>query len=197
MSKVTTFSDYAARWREILAGGGAGISERDFNNLALSLFTLQFEHNAILRRLSEARRVSPRTLADWRQIPAVPTSAFKECEVTSLPPGERTTVYTAPFMGRVTQACRSDRAATQPRAALQYRADDPDRGSPTCGDGRQRARPDALGACARMVKKPNSLQDEALMIPASGFYEWTGKAGDNAALFFGAYEAGNADEDCR
>jgi hypothetical protein len=64
-----------------------------FNALALSLFQLQFQHNAAYRRLCEARGASPAGVSSWRNIPAVPTSAFKELEMTSLPSEERTRVF--------------------------------------------------------------------------------------------------------
>ena len=37
--------------------------------------------------------MTPQTVVHWTQIPAVPTSAFKELELTSLPPAERTAVF--------------------------------------------------------------------------------------------------------
>lgn len=116
--------------------------------------------------------------------------------------------HTAPFMGRVTQACRSDRAAPQPRAALQHRADDADRGHSPCGDERQRARPDAWGLVPGWWKKPlkelpatfnaraetvaekpmfrTAFKTRRCIIPASGFYEWTGKAGTKTPHYFSA-----------
>jgi hypothetical protein len=54
---------------------------------------LQYQHNAVYRRLCEARRIAPEAISAWHEIPAVHTSAFKECELTSLPPHERTTVF--------------------------------------------------------------------------------------------------------
>jgi hypothetical protein len=65
----------------------------DFAALALELFALQFRHNAAYRKICEARRLTPQTVSDWTQIPAVPTAAFKELELTSLAPAERTAVF--------------------------------------------------------------------------------------------------------
>src|SRR5947208_3048704 len=67
-------------------------TEEGFNSLALELFALQFTHNAAYRRLCEVRRTSPQTITHWPQIPAVPTAAFKELELTCLPAKERTAV---------------------------------------------------------------------------------------------------------
>ena len=65
----------------------------DFNELALELFALQFKHNAAYRKICEARRLTPEVVEHWTQIPTVPTAAFKELELTSLAPDERTAVF--------------------------------------------------------------------------------------------------------
>jgi Acyl-protein synthetase, LuxE len=64
-----------------------------FDNLALELFALQFKHNAPYRRFCAARGVSPANVADWPDIPAMPTTAFKELDLTCLPVAERTAVF--------------------------------------------------------------------------------------------------------
>ena len=68
-------------------------ADAEFNGLALVLFALQFARNQPYRKLCEARGVTPDLLAHWSQIPAVPTSAFKELELTCLSPGQRTRVF--------------------------------------------------------------------------------------------------------
>jgi hypothetical protein len=69
------------------------ISEREFSELALELFDLQFQNNAAYRKICEASGRTPKTVEHWMQIPAVPTAAFKELELTSLAPEERTAVF--------------------------------------------------------------------------------------------------------
>lgn len=64
-----------------------------FEELARRLFSLQFETVAPYRRLGEARRTSPTTIRDWRGIPALPTTAFKEFAITSLPFEARSRVF--------------------------------------------------------------------------------------------------------
>ena len=64
-----------------------------FNSLAVELFALQFAYNAAYREFCEARRVTPSTTAHWARIPAMPAAAFKELELTSLAPMERTHVF--------------------------------------------------------------------------------------------------------
>jgi hypothetical protein len=66
---------------------------REFNALALELFSLQFAHNGAYRTFCESREVSPASLRDWREIPAVPASAFKEQELSCIPEGQRTAVF--------------------------------------------------------------------------------------------------------
>jgi len=64
-----------------------------FESLALRLFGLQFTRNAAYRRLCEARHATPDRIRLWQDIPAAPTVAFKELEITSLTPGERAAVF--------------------------------------------------------------------------------------------------------
>jgi hypothetical protein len=90
MSSTSELSGFAARLREAILAAEWGA---DFEELALQLFTLQFEHNAAYRRLCEARGARPDTVAHWSDIPAAPTSAFKEFDLSCLPAEERTTVF--------------------------------------------------------------------------------------------------------
>lgn len=64
-----------------------------FTRLALRLFVFQAGHNPILRRLCAARALNPAHLTDWRQIPALPTVAFKEQDVTVLSLGDRAATF--------------------------------------------------------------------------------------------------------
>jgi hypothetical protein len=115
---TTELSNFAARLREIILsedrvlrgpdlngqnGGSWNSPLRDFNELALDLFALQFRHNAAYRKICAARlprrseakagSLTPKVVEHWTQIPAVPTAAFKELELTCLAPEERTTVF--------------------------------------------------------------------------------------------------------
>jgi hypothetical protein len=65
----------------------------EFNGMALMLFTLQFQQNAVYRKLCESRKITPANVSHWTQIPAVPTSAFKEFELTSIPADKRAHVF--------------------------------------------------------------------------------------------------------
>jgi hypothetical protein len=86
-------SDFAARLRGLIANRQSAFSTPRFSALALELFALQFQNNSAYRKICAARNLTPATVKDWTQIPAVPTAAFKELELTSLTPQERTAVF--------------------------------------------------------------------------------------------------------
>jgi hypothetical protein len=62
-----------------------GCSDADFDALALRLFAEQHAGNAAYRRFCQNRGVTPRTVKSWRDIPAVPISAFKEVTLSCVP----------------------------------------------------------------------------------------------------------------
>ena len=68
-------------------------ADAEFNGLAILLFTLQFAHNQPYRIICEAQGVTPDAITHWKQIPTVPTAAFKELELTSLRPEQRSQVF--------------------------------------------------------------------------------------------------------
>jgi hypothetical protein len=96
-----TFTEYCARLGEFIRRNGltarnetpAASADDLFNQLALGLFALQHDSVAPYRRLCDAREITPAGLLHWSQIPAVPSRAFKELELTSLPPDQRTHVF--------------------------------------------------------------------------------------------------------
>ncbi|MHA1108336.1 MAG: LuxE/PaaK family acyltransferase [Alphaproteobacteria bacterium] len=67
--------------------------EAEFNRLALELFAYQFEHNEPYRRFAAQRAKTIRTVRDWRDIPAVPISAFKDLTLSCRPPEESARVF--------------------------------------------------------------------------------------------------------
>ena len=86
-------SNFAARLRELIANRQSAIGNRQFSELALELFALQFQNNPAYEKICQARGMTPQLVEHWTQIPAVPTAAFKELELTCLPPEERTAVF--------------------------------------------------------------------------------------------------------
>src|SRR5262245_54237101 len=93
MRAVNDFQDVSARLREWIGRPKASCDNQRFGELALDLFALQFEHNEPYRRLCQASGLHPGTVAHWGQIPAVPTSAFKELDLSCLPPEQRTAAF--------------------------------------------------------------------------------------------------------
>src|SRR5437870_1007108 len=96
MTAKPRFEEFTERLRDFIGscgteGGAAG--QRVFDRLALELFALQFEHNPVYRKFCEARRAFPQAIEHWSQIPAVPTTAFKELDLSCLPVQERTFAF--------------------------------------------------------------------------------------------------------
>lgn len=62
-----------------------GCSDAEFDAMALRLFAHQHAHNAAYRRFCQLRGATPRTVKGWRDIPAVPITAFKEVTLSCAP----------------------------------------------------------------------------------------------------------------
>jgi hypothetical protein len=62
-----------------------GCTDVGFDALALRLFAQQHAANAAYRRFCQLRGATPRTVRGWRDIPAVPISAFKEVTLSCAP----------------------------------------------------------------------------------------------------------------
>ena len=77
----------------IAEGVDAPRDDARFEELALELFRYQHEHNAPYRRLCEAFGSGPDEVSGWRDIPAVPTGAFKEARLASFPPDRELRVF--------------------------------------------------------------------------------------------------------
>jgi len=87
---ISELSNFAARLRESIA---CGFQNENFDALALELFALQFKYNFAYKKICEVRGRTPATIEHWTQIPAVPTAAFKELELTSLASDECTAIF--------------------------------------------------------------------------------------------------------
>jgi len=88
-------SRFAARLREVISVPNPSdqTPEAAFSSMALELFRLQYEANACYRKICELRGCAPDRIHDWREIPAIPASAFKELEVTALQRADRVAVF--------------------------------------------------------------------------------------------------------
>jgi len=74
-----------------------------FKPLALELFQLQTERNPVYRHFVQSRSLAP--VRHWSQIPAAPTSGFKEFEFSCLLPEERTRVFQSSGTTRQRPSC--------------------------------------------------------------------------------------------
>lgn len=80
----------------ILAWMGEAEAREDearFQQLALELFAHQFARCEPFARFCRARGVTPGSVSCWREIPAVPSGAFKEMALRSFPPDRECHVF--------------------------------------------------------------------------------------------------------
>lgn len=69
------------------------ISDDVFNAWCRRVFEAQFRNNPMLQAWALRHSVSPSEDLTWDRIPALPTEAFKENELTCIPESARTTVF--------------------------------------------------------------------------------------------------------
>ena len=86
-------SDFASRLREMIGDPQSAIRNPQFSTLALQLFALQFQNNPAYQKICRTRKATPKVVEHWTQIPAVPTSTFKELEFSCIPTAERAAVF--------------------------------------------------------------------------------------------------------
>lgn len=95
MTSESSFSAFSRRVLAFIERCPEGVLEtdHDFNRLALELFELQFMSIPVYREFCQSQGVEPGRATDWRAIPVLPTRAFKEWALTSLPEEERRRVF--------------------------------------------------------------------------------------------------------
>jgi hypothetical protein len=97
MQSIATLSEFADHLRDLIRTtppAESSWTNELFGELALKLFALQCRHNEPYRTLCEAKGiVESRKIRDWRDIPAIPATAFKDFDLTSLAPENRTSVF--------------------------------------------------------------------------------------------------------
>jgi hypothetical protein len=95
MHSIASFDDFASQLRAFMArttpNAPPDQTHTEFNLLASALFSLQADSVPVYGKLCAKRKIV--SVQDWREIPALPVSAFKEYEVTSLSLTERTRVF--------------------------------------------------------------------------------------------------------
>jgi hypothetical protein len=100
MTDPSPINDFARRLRQeivrsldALPDTRSRAAEALFNERALELFRLQCDAVPILRQVAAKRGLRPEHLVDWRQIPDIPSTAFKEFDVSSVPEGMRVATF--------------------------------------------------------------------------------------------------------
>lgn len=68
-------------------------SEDDFNELALRIFSYQYQHNLPYQAFCRQKGKTPRLVKNWRDIPFVPINAFKEVPLTCTDPEKAQAVF--------------------------------------------------------------------------------------------------------
>jgi hypothetical protein len=97
MQSIAKLSEFADRLQCLIRATSRGETlwtDESFGELASTLFELQLELNGPYRTLCLAGRMAGDLKPqDWKEIPAVPASAFKDLGLSSLPTNDRTTVF--------------------------------------------------------------------------------------------------------
>lgn len=89
ISMNKTALDLQQRVLSLIARGiDTPTSDTEFEALARDVFALQFECNAVYRAYCEQQQRTPESVAQWKEIPAVPTSAFKDFDIACFPTNE-------------------------------------------------------------------------------------------------------------
>jgi hypothetical protein len=84
-----TALDLQQRILALIARGVArATTDAEFDGLARDVFAFQYERCAPYRAYCDRLKLTPQTVAHWKQIPAVPTSAFKDFALTCFPAEE-------------------------------------------------------------------------------------------------------------
>jgi hypothetical protein len=118
------FTALAARIAEFIRRSSSSIPSEAlpepevlFTTLARDVFAAQFQANPAYQALCRSRHIAPSDAPDWTQIPAVPTEAFKEFELSCLATSDLTTE----FRSSGTTAQRPSRHFHSPESLQLYR----------------------------------------------------------------------------
>ncbi len=68
-------------------------SDEDFNDLALQIFSYQYQHNLPYQAFCRQKGKTPRLVKTWRDIPFVPINAFKEVPLSCTEPEAAEAVF--------------------------------------------------------------------------------------------------------
>lgn len=100
--------------RRLLAFIDRGDATDDaFNEMALLLFDLQFQHNEPFSKFARTRGKTPRTVKHWSEVPAVPINAFKVLDLTCCAPEDAAAVFMTSGTTRKDQRGKSHHASLE------------------------------------------------------------------------------------
>src|ERR1039457_216094 len=84
-----TASDLQQRVLALISRGvGQATTDEEFDRLARDVFAFQYERCAMYRAYCDRRKQTPQSVTHWKEIPATPTSAFKDFALTCFPVAE-------------------------------------------------------------------------------------------------------------
>lgn len=94
---------------------GVGADWEDFDDVARRVFEYQFRTNVPYATFARGRGITPDTLSHWRDIPAVPSSAFKHLELVSGDPRAVERVFRTSGTSRGGEANGGEAEGGEPR----------------------------------------------------------------------------------
>lgn len=77
----------------IARGAHAPLDEAEFDALTRAVFAHQYACNAPYRAYCDRRGITPQSVASWRDVPAVPTDAFKAAALTCGDPANAAAIF--------------------------------------------------------------------------------------------------------
>lgn len=101
MQTTQPFESFVARLREFISAHGVvnpansldASSTDGFAELALELFRCQYTNNKAYAQFCRHRGRTPDQIKSWWEAPAIPTHAFKDLDLTSIPADQRVRVF--------------------------------------------------------------------------------------------------------
>lgn len=69
------------------------LRQGDFNQLALKVFSYQYEHCAPYQRYCQQLQLTPETIKHWHDVPSVPTDVFREFDLCTFDPSTAKYVF--------------------------------------------------------------------------------------------------------
>lgn len=91
--RVDPSGDLRSSLLAIVGRGSSSIADDEFDSLALAVFRRQYAGNEIYRAYCDRRAASPDNIKYWKEIPAVPTDAFKSAALICGDPANAVAIF--------------------------------------------------------------------------------------------------------